>query len=129
MYITKNALRCIGRSKGRNILISIIVLVIAVSACLGLSIRQAAESAKESTLEELNITATISYDSSSMMNDIMGGKKGQGGGGGFERDQFTNMMGNASVLTLEEYQTSAVCLIVTPRELVWTMSGEGTRVI
>ena len=129
MHITKNALRCIGRSKGRNILISIIVLVIAVSACLGLSIRQAAESAKESTLEELNITATISYDSSSMMNDIMGGKKGQGGGGGFERDQFTNMMGNASVLTLEEYQTSAFCLIVTPRELVWTMTREGTRVI
>ena len=38
-----------------------------------LSIRQAAESAKESTLEGLNITATISYDRSSMMNDIMGG--------------------------------------------------------
>ena len=65
--IIKNALKCIGRSKGRNVLISIIALVIAVSACLGLSIRQAAESAKESTLEELNITATISYDRSSMI--------------------------------------------------------------
>ncbi len=106
MYIIKNALRCIGRSKGRNVLISIIALVIAVSACLGLSIRQAAESAKESTLEELNITATISYDRSSMMNDIMGGGKGQGGSG-FDRDQFKNMMGNASSLTLEEYQTYA----------------------
>lgn len=42
MYIIKNALRCIGRSKARNVLIAIIVLVIAVSACLGLSIRQAA---------------------------------------------------------------------------------------
>ena len=107
MYIIKNALRCIGRSKGRNVLISIIALVIAVSACLGLSIRQAAESAKESTLEELNITATISYDRSSMMNDMMGGGKGQGGGGGFDRDQFKDMMGNASSLTLEEYQTYA----------------------
>lgn len=106
MYIIKNALRCIGRSKGRNVLISIIALVIAVSACLGLSIRQAAESAKESTLEELNITATISYDRSSMMNDMMGGGKGQGGGG-FDRDQFKDMMGNASSLTLEEYQTYA----------------------
>ena len=38
MYIIKNALRCIGRAKGRNILIGIIALVIAVSACLGLSI-------------------------------------------------------------------------------------------
>ena len=106
MYIIKNALRCIGRSKGRNVLISIIALVIAVSACLGLSIRQAAESAKESTLAELSITATISYDRSSMMNDMMGGGKGQGGGG-FDRDQFKDMMGNASSLTLEEYQTYA----------------------
>ena len=106
MYIIKNALRCIGRSKGRNVLISIIALVIAVSACLGLSIRQAAESAKESTLSELSITATISYDRSSMMNDMMGGGKGQGGGG-FDRDQFKDMMGSASELTLEEYQKYA----------------------
>ena len=106
MYIIKNALKCIGRSKGRNVLISIIALVIAVSACLGLSIRQAAESAKESTLEELNITATISYDRSSMMNDMMGGGKGKGGGG-FDRDQFKDMMGSASALTLEQYQTYA----------------------
>ena len=105
MYIIKNALKCIGRSKGRNVLISIIALVIAVSACLGLSIRQAAESAKESTLAQLSITATISYDRSSMMNDMMGGEKGQGGG--FDRDQFKDMMGNASELTLEEYQTYA----------------------
>ena len=46
MYIIKNALRCNGRAKGRNILIGIIALVIAVSACLGLSIRQAAENAR-----------------------------------------------------------------------------------
>ena len=31
MYIIKNALRCISRSKGRNILIGIIALVIAVA--------------------------------------------------------------------------------------------------
>ena len=107
MYIIKNALRCIGRSKGRNVLIGIIALVIAVSACLGLSIRQAAESAKESTLEELSITATISYDRSSMMNDMMGGGKPGSSNGGFDRDQFKDMMGNASSLTLEEYETYA----------------------
>ena len=50
MYIIKNALLCISRSKGRNILIGIIALVIAVSACIGLSIRQAAESAKASAI-------------------------------------------------------------------------------
>ncbi len=106
MYIVKNALKCIGRAKGRNVLIGIIALVISVSACLGLSIRQAAESAKESALEGLSITATISYDRSSMMSNMMGGGKGQGGGG-FDRDEFKDMMGGASSLTLEEYQTYA----------------------
>ena len=37
MYIIKNALRCIGRAKGRNVLIGIIALVIAIAACIGLS--------------------------------------------------------------------------------------------
>ncbi len=92
--------------KGAQCFISIIALVIAVSACLGLSIRQAAESAKKNTLEELNITATISYDRSSMMNGMMGGEK-DGNGGKFDRDQFANMIGNASALTLEEHQKYA----------------------
>ncbi len=107
MYIIKNALRCIGRSKGRNTLIGIIALVIAVSACIGLSIRQAAENAKKSTLEGLSITATISYDRSSMMSDIKGGGKPDSSGGGFDRDQFKDMMGKASSLTLEEYEKFA----------------------
>ena len=105
MYIIKNALRCIGRSKGRNVLIGLIALVIAVSACIGLSIRQAAESAKESALSGMNITATISYDRSGAMNNMFGG--GFPGGGGFDRDQFADMMGSASSLTLAEYQKYA----------------------
>lgn len=105
MYIIKNALRCIGRSKGRNVLIGIIALVIAVSACLGLSIRQAAESAKENALSGMNITATISYDRSGAMNNMFGG--GGFGGGSFDRDQFADMMGSASSLTLAEYQKYA----------------------
>ena len=108
MYIIKNALRCIGRSKGRNILIGIIALVIAVSACIGLSIRQAAESAKASALDGMSITATISYDRASAMGDMAGGR-GQGGKGqgGFDRNQFADMMSGASSLTLEEYQKYA----------------------
>ena len=108
MYIIKNAFRCIGRSKGRNILIGIIALVIAVSACIGLSIRQASENAKTSALESLSITATISYDRANAMGQMGGGRPGGfGGGGGFDKDQFANMMGNASSLTLEEYQKYA----------------------
>ena len=106
MYIIKNALRCIGRSKGRNILIGIIALVIAISACIGLSIRQAAEGAKASALDGMSVTATISYDRAGAMGE-MGGGRGQGGGGGFDRNKFADMMGNASSLTLEEYQKYA----------------------
>ena len=75
MYIIKNALRCIGRSKGRNVLIGIIALVIAISACIGLSIRQASESAKESALEGMSVTATISYDRTSAMGQMSGGEE------------------------------------------------------
>ena len=73
MYIVKNALRCIGRSKGRNILIGIIALVIAISACLGLSIRQAAITAKTSALSSMKVTANISYDRGSIMGQMSGG--------------------------------------------------------
>ena len=125
MYIIKNAFRCISRSKGRNILIGIIALVIAVSSCLGLSIRQAAESAKETTLEGLSITGTISYDRSSMMNDIMG-SGGQPSEGGFDRDQFADMMGSASSLTLEEYETYAAAQSVQDFYYTLTASFNGT---
>ena len=112
MYIVKNALKCIGRAKGRNILIGIIALVIAVSACIGLSIRQAAETAKESALEGMSVTATISYDRQSMMSGMGGGNMTppeQGGGdkGGFDRDQFADRMEEVSSLTLAQYQTYA----------------------
>lgn len=116
MYIIKNAFRCIGRSKGRNILIGIIALVIAISACIGLSIRQASENAKTSALEGMSITATISYDRANAMGNMGGGRPGGFGGGfdgsfdgsgSFVKDMFANMMGSASSLTLEEYQTYA----------------------
>ena len=110
MYIIKNAFRCISRSKGRNILIGIIALVIAVSACIGLSIRQASESAKDSTLEGMSITASISYDRANAMGQMGGGRPSGGGerpSGGFDKNQFADLMGSASSLTLAEYQEYA----------------------
>ncbi len=107
MYIIKNALRCIGRSKVRNVLIGIIALVIAVSACIGLSIRQASQSAKESALGGMSVTASISYDRTGAMEQMGGGGKGD-----FDRDQFMNMMGGTSSLTLEEYQLYATAASV-----------------
>ena len=105
MYIIKNALRCISRSKGRNVLIGIIALVIAVSACLGLSIRQASESAKTAALEGMSVTGTIQYDRANAMGNLSGGRPSGGNrpSGGFDKDQFADLMGGSSSLTLEEY--------------------------
>lgn len=120
MYIVKNALKCIGRSKGRNILIGVIVLVIAVSACIGLSIRQAAESAKSESLNAMNVTATISFDRQSLMSGMMGG-------GGFDRSQFTQLMGGSSSLSLEEYLKYAEAESVRDFYYTLTVSMNGTE--
>lgn len=103
MYVIKNALRCISRAKGRSVLIGIIALVIAVSACLGLSIRQAAQNATQTTLENMKVTATISIDRQKMMQNMTPSEDG----GSFDRGKFTDKMGETSSLTLEEYQKYA----------------------
>lgn len=91
MYILKNALKSITRNKARNILIGIIILVIATSSCVALSIREAAETAKEDTLSSLEITGKISYDRSAAMSNA------QASGG--------NIKGSFSMptLSLDEY--------------------------
>ncbi len=107
MYVIKNALKCIGRAKARSVLIGIIALVIAVSACLGLSIRQAAQNAKETTLNGMKVTATISVDRQSMMQNMTPPDSDRSQGG-FDRDAFKSQMGEMSSLTLEEYKTYAM---------------------
>ncbi len=123
MYIIKNALKCIGRSKGRNILIGVIVFVIALSACLGLSIRQAAESAREETLKDLKITANISFDRNAMMSGI-GAQREEGQK--FDREQFSEKMEKMSGLTLEEYKKYATAETVKDFYYTVTTSLNGS---
>ena len=102
MYILKNALRSIGRAKGRNILIGVIVLVIAVSSCLALSIRKAAETARKETLSGLEVTAQISLDRMQLMENA---EPGSG-----EKTGYVCNAGSAQgadSLTLEEMETYA----------------------
>ena len=73
MYILRNAILNIQRSKGRSILFGVIVFIIALSACLSLSIRAAAETTKAQGLEELAITGNITLD----MEKIMGSQDGE----------------------------------------------------
>lgn len=99
MYIIKNSLRNIFRTKGRNILIASIVVIIAFSTCIGLAIRNASEKAKESALEELTITANINIDRSSILNS----NKEEG----FDRNAMSQKLSEISYLTLEEMQNIA----------------------
>ncbi|MCD7713213.1 MAG: ABC transporter permease [Firmicutes bacterium] len=105
MYIIKNAFLTLSRSKGRTILIGIIVLVIATACCVGLSIRQAAETAKEETLSGISITASISVDRTSMMSSIA--SSGSMEDGSFDRDAFSSALSSVSSLTAEELETYA----------------------
>lgn len=96
MYIINNAFKSIIRNKARNILIGVIVFVIATASCVALSIRQAAEAAKEDTLASLSISAQISYDRSSAMADMK--ESGNGGKGNFDP---TKLQG--ATLSLDDY--------------------------
>jgi putative ABC transport system permease protein len=99
----------------------VIVLVIAVSSCIGLSIRQAADSAKEETLSSMSVTATISFDRSSAMNQMAGE-----GGKDFDRSSFQDMMNDSSSLTLEEYETYATASSVSDFYYTMTSYVNGT---
>lgn len=123
MYILKNAWRSIARSKGRAILIALIVFVVAFSSCIGLSIRQAAESAKAEGLESLAITAQITMDRSSMMNNAAEE------GGGFDRDAFREDFGQMQQLSVEELQTYAAAPSVSGFYYTATVSMDGSDAI
>ena len=107
MYIIKNALLSISRSKGRNILIGIIALAIAVSACVALSIKESASKAREDTLSLMNITAQISLDRQSMMQGAMEKPDENGEKGEFDRDAMKEMLQGGSELSLDEYEIYA----------------------
>ncbi len=95
MYVLKNAFRSVTRSKGRNFLIGIIIFVIAVSSCVALSIREAAQQARKSSLEDLEITAQITMNRKNMMS------------GQESREQMKEALSSMEEMTLEELQEYA----------------------
>ena len=130
MYIFKNALRSIQRSKGRNILIGIIVFVIAVASCIGLSIQNAAEKAREASLDSVTITAQISVDMDSMMSGMMQNiKPGEDGQmPSFDKDSFRENMKGIEELTLEEQQKYSELDMVKSFYYTTSVSVNGSEV-
>lgn len=100
MPIFKYALRNITRTKGRSILIGIIVVIISFSLCIGLCIRQSAANAKEDALEDINITAQISPDRGVAMEKARDEDSGE-----FDKSQLPDLM--ESSLSLDELQKYA----------------------
>lgn len=97
MYILKNAFKSISRSKGRNILIGIIVAVIATASCISLSIRNAANEAEVQGMQQLNVTATISLDRQKLMSSVTSGSQ----------DDMRKLMQKYTGLSLDEMQKYA----------------------
>lgn len=122
MYILKNAMRSIVRSKGRNILIMIIALVIATSACIGLSIRQSAETAREDTLSGMEITANISVDRSQMMKNAGSDSNDSDDGDSTpSKDDMKETLQNMQELSIDEMETYAKCSSV--KDFYYTQSA------
>ncbi|MCL1903731.1 MAG: ABC transporter permease [Oscillospiraceae bacterium] len=95
MLVIINAFKSISRSKGRNILIGIIVLAIAASSCIALAIRNAADDAEAVGLESVSITGTISVDRQKLIEE-------NGGGGRGDMSQMRELMERYKDLELDE---------------------------
>lgn len=94
MYIFKNALRNISRSKGRNVLIGLIAFIVALSSCIGLSINHSAVKQQEEGLENLNVTANISVDRPKMM---------EGASSKSDKQEAFNRVSELSLSELKKY--------------------------
>ena len=77
MYILKNSLMSIIRSKGRNILIGIIILVISAACTVTLAIRNTANNLVANYRESTDLIATLSFDRNSLTQEFKGGEEAQ----------------------------------------------------
>lgn len=120
MYIVKNAWKNVIRSKGRNILIGLIVFMISLSTCISLCIRQAAKEAQKTGLENVQITGQISVDRHSMMQKM--------GEEGADRSQMREGMQAMQDLSVEELETYAKASSVKDFYYTQTVSVNGSDV-
>lgn len=118
MYILKHAVRSICRSKGRSILIGVILFVLALCSCIGLGIQKAADSSRAAMEALTNITATIETDRRGMMEQA----QPQEG----DREAMREQLQEQQSLTLEELQTYAQADSVSAFYYTGTLYMAGT---
>lgn len=78
MYLIKNAWKSIVRAPGRNVLIGIIVVLIAISSCVALSIRNSANEVVESYKESADIIGTLGVDREAMREQMQNAGSAEG---------------------------------------------------
>ncbi|PLS25270.1 ABC transporter permease [Bifidobacterium imperatoris] len=109
MFVLNNAWKTVIRNKGRNILIVLIVAIIAAAATIGLAIRNAASTARETGLANTSVTATISVDRSKLMEQARESQSSSSSDSSSSEDStpdFDSMRSalEGSSLTLADYQ-------------------------
>ena len=124
MYIVKHAVRSICRSKGRSILIGVILFVLALCSCIGLGIQKAADSSRTAMEALTNITATIETDRHGMMEQAQPPEGGQPLEG--DREAMREQLQELQSLTLEELQTYAQADSVSAFYYTGTLYMAGT---
>lgn len=77
MYLLKNAWISIVRNKGRNILMGIIIMIVACSVCVTLSIKESSQKLVNSYLDKYEIEATISLNRENLMDNFENGSESQ----------------------------------------------------
>lgn len=101
MYILKNAWLSIKRTKGRNILIGIILLLIAVTSSIALAIKSSANELVNTYTIKNNIIGTISFNRQKMMG------KNEGEPPSMEdREEIFNNISSLTLENIEEYADS-----------------------
>ncbi|MHB1454114.1 MAG: ABC transporter permease [Saccharofermentanales bacterium] len=99
MYILKNALKNITRSKGRNILIGVIIVIIAASSCVALSIKNSAAEIVSSYEESFEVTASLGIDREAMRAIITPGAQG-------DMRNLMNSIASPGIEEIKEYGDS-----------------------
>ena len=100
MYIFKNAFKSITRSKTRNVLIGIIITVIAVSSCIALSIKNAANEVEQTYLDSYNVTAQLTLDRSLLRNNARNSSES------FDPKSFMSSVQNITAADIIKYGES-----------------------
>lgn len=72
MYIIKNAYRNVVRNRMRSLMLCGCIFAIALSSCIGLSIKNSSDTARETILGSMEVTATIGIDRTSLMSSNRG---------------------------------------------------------